>query len=153
MLRRKLFCLLPTLVFSMTSVALYAQTNDKDTTSTIIQTERAALDDNSGQRFIELSLPDVVYIDPDLAQPIYGREALRTYYTSGPVGAPDPGKMTNVRVQLIGEEAAVLTFNYVGQRTPRTGWNCTEVYRKTPTGWRIMQTHWSYIKSRPVNDK
>ena len=23
-------------------------------------------------------------------------------------------------------------------------WNCTEVYRRDPEGWRIVQTHWSF---------
>jgi hypothetical protein len=123
-----------------------------DTASTILSMERAALDEKPGQGFIDISLPEVTYIDPDLAQPISGRDALQAYYKSWPAREPDPGRMTNARVQLIGEEGAVLTFNYVGQRKPRTGWNCTEVYRKTPSGWRIIQTHWSYIKSRPVND-
>jgi len=149
----KLFCLFSALLFTMSSVVLRAQTNDKDIATTIIAMERAALDNVPNQGFVEISMPDVVYIDPDLTQPIYGRDALATYYKNMPVGAPDPGKMTNVRVQVIGEEAAVLTFNYVGQRSLRMGWNCTEVYRKTPQGWRIIQTHWSYTKSRPVNDK
>jgi len=26
-------------------------------------------------------------------------------------------------------------------------WNCTEVYRRDPVGWRIVQTHWSFTNA------
>jgi len=43
---------------------------------------------------------------------------------------------------------AVLTFNYVAQGTNEatSRWNCTEVYRRDPVGWRIVQTHWSFTQ-------
>jgi hypothetical protein len=47
-------------------------------------------------------------------------------------------------VQVVGH-AAVLTFNYVSWGNEgEARWNCTEVYRHDPVGWRIVQTHWSY---------
>jgi len=38
--------------------------------------------------------------------------------------------------------------NYVAQGTNEatSRWNCTEVYRRDPVGWRIVQTHWSFTQ-------
>jgi L-amino acid N-acyltransferase YncA len=53
-------------------------------------------------------------------------------------------------VQLCGE-AAVLTYNFVGEAGGQTDhWHCTQVYRRTPGGWRIIQTHWSVARAAPV---
>jgi ketosteroid isomerase-like protein len=56
--------------------------------------------------------------------------------------------MLNSNVRVMGD-TAVLTFNY--RRTDGKGpsWNATEVYRQTKDGWRIVHTHWSYIKPQP----
>ncbi len=118
---------------------LEAQVPETDVSATIVSLEQKALDSGSADAFPDLSDEDVVYFDPTLAQPIHGREALRTYYRSWPPQPPTPGTMENVRVQVVGE-VAVLTFNY---RTTRD-WNATEVYRRTPAGWRIIHTHWAY---------
>jgi len=41
----------------------------------------------------------------------------------------------------------VLTFNYVSYSgKEETHWNCTEVYRRLDTGWKIIQTHWSITR-------
>jgi ketosteroid isomerase-like protein len=55
--------------------------------------------------------------------------------------------MSNSKVQVAGD-VAVLTFNYAtaSERSRGRGWNVTEVYRRTPNGWRIIHTHWSYLK-------
>lgn len=120
-----------------------------DGPETIINMERAALDrwgegDPSG--FLEICAPDVVYFDPQLEMRIDGRDALREYYEAirGKV-AIERFELLNPKVQFAGD-AAVLTFNYVsymGQEDAHR-WNCTEVYRRKPGGWEIIQTHWSY---------
>jgi hypothetical protein len=58
--------------------------------------------------------------------------------------------MKNARVQAIGD-AAVLTFNFVsyGGTDGALRWNCTEVYRRFGSQWRIVQTHWSFTRSEP----
>lgn len=113
----------------------------------IIALERAALDrwgagDPSG--YLEISAPDVTYFDPFLERRIDGLEALSAWY------APLRGAIHIDRYELIEPkvlvcgEAAVLTFNLVSYSSTTTmRWNCTEVYRYDPEGWRIVQTHWS----------
>ncbi len=115
----------------------------------IIALERAALDrwgngDPSG--FLEISAPDVAYFDPFTDRRIDGREALARHYE------PARGQiriaryeMIDPKVQVVGD-AAVLTFNFVsyGGNEDAFRWNCTEVYRHDPEGWRIIQTHWSF---------
>jgi ketosteroid isomerase-like protein len=100
--------------------------------------------------FLELCAPDVVYFDPGLATRIDGLEALTRYYEllRGTIFF-DSFKLLNPKVQVIGD-AAVLTFNYIsnGSDGKPSPWNCTEVYRKTRDRWLIMQTHWSFTKSK-----
>jgi len=53
-------------------------------------------------------------------------------------------------VQCFGD-VALLSFNLVSYRTDDgreraiSSWNSTEAYRRTPAGWRIFHSHWSYI--------
>ncbi len=98
--------------------------------------------------FLELSAPDVVYFDPFQKTRLDGIDALRALYDSfrGQISA-DWYEFIDAKVQTIGEEGAVLTFQF----RSRSGdveyfWNCTEVYRKDAGDWRIIQTHWSLPK-------
>jgi len=150
----RLMLSITSLLTFVTAAALQSQsrpTADRDTTSTIIAMERAALDrsDNGDpDGFLEISDPDVVYFDPFLEAPIHGLEALRAYYRRNPGYEQGSGELINPRVQVLGD-VAVLTFNYVSrrQRSRRiTRWNATEVYRRTGDGWRIIHTHWSFTK-------
>jgi ketosteroid isomerase-like protein len=131
-------------------VALAAQPSD--VAATIIAMERAALDQSDKldpEGFLKISDPGVVYIDPGLERPIVGLDNLRKYYKSfGGSGTPAPGEMLNSNVQVMGD-TAVLTFNYRRKDGKGPRWNATEVYRKTKDGWRIVHTHWSYIKPQP----
>ena len=123
----------------------------KDTENEIIQLEGEALRrwcDGDPSGFLQLSAPDVVYFDPMLDRRLDGLDALTKYYE------PIEGKikvkrfdMINPLVQMAGD-AAVLTFNFVSfdANDVESRWNCTEVYRRTPKGWRIIQTHWSPTK-------
>ena len=121
---------------------------EQETTTTIIAMERAALErwgngDPSG--FLEISAPDVVYFDPYQQVRLDGLEALTALYESirGMVHV-DRFELLNPCVQ-VGCEMAVLTFNYVSYRNEKPlAWNCTEVYRQSDEGWKIIQTHWSY---------
>jgi hypothetical protein len=117
----------------------------------IIAMERAALDrwgkgDPSG--FLEISDPGVVYFDPFVERRLDGLEALTSWYEGirGQVRF-DRHELLNPKVQVLGE-AAVLTFNFVSWTDSKPDpWNCTEVYRLTEAGWRIVQTHWSRTAS------
>ncbi len=119
--------------------------------ATILQMERAALDrwgkgDPSG--FLEISAPDVVYMDPFQPCRMDGRAALAKYYEGirGQVHI-DRDEIINPKIQVIGD-AAVLTFNFVSwSGAEQQRWNCTEVYARQDNQWRIIQTHWSFTKA------
>jgi ketosteroid isomerase-like protein len=120
----------------------------------LVELERKALarwlnGDPSG--FLEISAPDVVYFDPYRERRVDGIEALTRIYDElrGKVFAAR-FEILNPRVQRVGE-AAVLTFNFVsyGGNEDALRWNCTEVYRRDPAGWRIIQSHWSYTWPPP----
>jgi len=140
-----LVCIIPLVLASA------VRAKDGDVGSAIIAMERAALDrsdkgDVSG--FLEISDPDVTYFDPFLDQPIRGREALRKYYAGFASDEQGSGQMLNAKVQVAGD-VAVLTFNYITnlEKSGRVNrWNATEVYRRTKDGWRIIHTHWSFLK-------
>jgi ketosteroid isomerase-like protein len=118
--------------------------------ATVLGMERAALDrwgkgDPSG--FLEISAPDVVYFDPFQPCRMDGIDALRRYYEDirGKVHI-DRDEIINPKVQVIGD-AAVLTFNFTSwSGDEQNRWNCTEVYARREGNWRIIQTHWSFLK-------
>lgn len=117
----------------------------------ILALEEAALrrwckGDPSG--FLEICAEDVVYFDPYLERRMNGLAALAAYYASirGKVQV-ERFEMIEPYVQMIGD-AAVLTFNFVswGDEEEPSRWNCTEVFRRSADGWRIIQTHWSHAR-------
>jgi hypothetical protein len=133
-----------------------ASVTSPDTASvseTLISLETAALQrwgqgDPSG--FLEISAPGVSYFDPFLASRIDGLPALSVYYDSirGKVHI-DRFELLNPVVVAVAE-LAVLTFNFVScSGADLQRWNCTEVYRLSSVGWRIVQTHWSLVQ--PLN--
>lgn len=101
--------------------------------------------------FLEICAPDVVYFDPFRPTRLNGIEELTAYYESvrGQIHAPYH-KMIDAHVQEVGD-AAILTFRFNSSATPdgpQMRWNCTEVYRKEPGQWRIIQTHWSFTAAQ-----
>ena len=98
---------------------------------------------------LEICAPDVVYFDPFLEHRIDGLEALTRYYEGlrGKIHV-DTFELLSPIVQVIGD-AAILTFNYISftDKKGESRWNCTEVYRRDPVGWRIIHTHWSFTKA------
>jgi ketosteroid isomerase-like protein len=119
----------------------------------ILALERAALDrwgrgDPSG--YLEISAPDVTYFDPFLQRRLDGLEALTSYYEGL------RGKVRVARDEVIAPKVvvtgdlAVLSCNYVsyGGSEDAHRWNCTEVHRRDPSGWRIVHTHWSFTSGR-----
>jgi hypothetical protein len=118
----------------------------------LLSMERAALDrwmngDPSG--FLEISAPDVVYFDNMIERRLNGLGELAAYYESlrGKIFF-DGYELIDPCVQQCGN-AVVLTFNFASRKGDlRQLWNCTEVYRRDPAGWRIIQTHWSRSAAR-----
>ena len=117
----------------------------------LIALERQALErwcHGNPSRFLELSAPDVAYFDPFLDRRLDGLPALTDYYESlrGRVSVAD-FELVNPVVQVLGD-AALLTFNFrsVDRAGVEQRWNCTELYRRDPTGWHIIHTHWSLTR-------
>jgi hypothetical protein len=123
-----------------------------DVSSELIAMERAALTrwcDGDPSGFLEISAPEVVYFDPMLDRRLDGLAALTAYYEGirGKVKA-SRFEILNPLVQYWGGDTAVLTFNFVsyGGNENEFRWNCTEVFRRTRDGFRLVQTHWSRTK-------
>jgi 2-hydroxychromene-2-carboxylate isomerase len=102
--------------------------------------------------FLEISAADVVYFDPFVGRRLDGIAALTAHYESlrGKVNAKS-FEILNPHVQRSGA-FAVLTFNFVsfGGNENEVRWNCTEVFRRDPGAFRLIQTHWSFTDSRPA---
>jgi ketosteroid isomerase-like protein len=103
--------------------------------------------------FIEISAPKVTYFDTGTPQRINGREALSAEYAQreGRIFY-DVMDFIDPRVQACGE-MAVLFYRFLSTRliadgsiAQRTPWNCTEVFRQTGGQWKIIHTHWSFIR-------
>ncbi len=117
----------------------------------VVALERAALDrwgqgDPSG--FLEICASEVTYFDNNLERRLDGLDALTAFYGKlrGQIHV-DRYELIQPKVQFCGD-AAVLTFNYLGYAGGQAHcWNCTEVYRRLPEGWRIIHTHWSKTAS------
>ena len=129
-------------------------TTTVDIASEVIALERAALDrwgagDPSG--YVEIFDAGVTYFDPFQERRLDAhetRELMRS--VTGRIRV-DRYDMQGAHVQCVGD-VALLSFNLVSYRTDAgrervmSSWNSTEAYRRTPAGWRIFHSHWSYIK-------
>ena len=132
----------------------------------IIALERAALDRwgrGDPQGYIEIMAPEVTYFDPSTDKRIDGLPALRAMiepYT-GKIKI-DRYEMVNPKVQHHGD-VALLTFNLLNYRKLPDGkeqvtlrWNSTETYARVGGSWRIIHSHWSFVKpvlKQPLSDE
>jgi len=123
---------------------------------TIIALERGALDrwgKGDPQGFFDIMASEQTYFDPMTDKRIDGQDALKKYM------APFAGKIKIERVEMIDPKVqrsgdlAVLTFNLVDYGAqlddgPKTTarWNSTEVYQRFNGSWKIVHSHWSYVK-------
>lgn len=103
--------------------------------------------------FIEISAPDVTYFDTGTPQRINGRDALKAEYArrEGKISY-DVMDFIDPRVQVCGD-IAVLFYRFLstwlnpaGLVLRRTPWNCTEVFSRLDGQWKIIHTHWSFIR-------
>jgi len=122
----------------------------------IVALERAALDrwgkgDPGG--YLEIMATEVTYFDPTQEKRVDGRDAMQKML------APITGKVRVDRFEMIDPtvqhhgDAALLTFNLVSYITQSDGreravarWNSSELYGRIDGQWRIVHSHWSYIK-------
>lgn len=122
----------------------------------IIAMERAALDRwgvGDPRGYLEIMAPEVTYFDPVQERRVDGLRAITALLESwtGKIKV-DRYDMANPLVQQH-TDAALLTFNLVSYRRRADGtehaiahWNSTEVYARVDAGWRIIHSHWSFVK-------
>jgi ketosteroid isomerase-like protein len=105
--------------------------------------------------FVEISAEDICYVDPGLTKPILGLESYKAHMkqVEGKVYY-QKSEFIDPKVVMVGE-AALLSYNYRsstltldGTVSSQTPWNTTEVYFKREGKWKIVHTHWSFIKQR-----
>jgi uncharacterized protein (TIGR02246 family) len=129
---------------------------DGNAAQTILALERGALDrwgKGDPQGFFDIMSSDQTYFDPVTEKRIDGQEALKKYI------APFTGKISIERVEIVDPKVqrvgdlAVLTFNlndygaqFAGGPKTTGRWNSTEVYQRINGSWKIVHSHWSYIK-------
>lgn len=127
--------------------------------------ERAALDrwgKGDPQGYLSIMATDVTYFDPMQEKRVDGLEAMKTMLAqiTGKVKV-SRFDMINPKVQRHGD-SALLTFNLVSYVTQPDGkeravarWNSSELYARIDGQWRIVHSHWSYIKpelKQPVSE-
>ncbi len=122
----------------------------------IIALERGALDrwgKGDPQGYLDIMAPETTYFDPLQEKRIDGLDALREMLK------PFTGKIKIDRIEMINPKVqrdgnvAVLTFNLISHVTPpgvtpaiTARWNTTEVYRRLDGHWKIVHSHFSYVK-------
>jgi ketosteroid isomerase-like protein len=103
--------------------------------------------------FTDISAPQVTYLDTGTPRRIDGLEALKSEYALRERKIfYDVMDFIAPRVQVCAEMAA-LSYRFLSTRlnpdgsvSQRTPWNCSEVFVRLDGRWRIVHTHWSYIK-------
>jgi ketosteroid isomerase-like protein len=103
--------------------------------------------------FIEISDEEVTYFDSGTPRRIDGKAALSAEYKTreGKIFYPVM-EFIDPQVRACGD-MAVLFYRFFSTRLKpdesiesRTPWNCTEVFQRKEEAWRIIHTHWSFIK-------
>jgi ketosteroid isomerase-like protein len=155
-------------VLAIMSVSCQSAAQDsaaQDAPPDVVAMERAALDrwgKGDPQGYLEIMANEMTYFDPTQEKRVDGREALAKMLE------PLTGKikvarfdMIDPRVQRHGD-SALLTFNLVsyvagpdGKERAVARWNSSELYARVVGQWRIVHSHWSYIKpelKQPVTE-
>jgi ketosteroid isomerase-like protein len=125
----------------------------------LVALERSALDrwiKLDPQGYLDAAAPEITYFDPTTERRVDGWEALQMRLApmkTLKLPFTDPRyEMTEPKVQRHGD-VALLTFNLVnyGKLPNRSEsvlarWNSTEVYCRIDGKWKIIHSHWSYIR-------
>ena len=124
----------------------------------ILLYEKAAMErwrNGDPMGFVERSSNDICYVDPGLTQPIIGLEAYAEYMkkVEGKIHY-QKSEFIDPKVVMMGE-AALLSYNYrssvltpQGAVSSQTPWNSTEVYFRQQGDWKIVHSHWSFLKHK-----
>jgi hypothetical protein len=127
-----------------------------DSPESIIALERGALDrwgKGDPKGYYELMAAGETYFDPTTEKRVDGIEPLMAHI------APFDGKIAIEHYEMIDPKVqrdgsiAVLTFNLddagariAGVDKGAQHWNSTEVYERLDGKWRIVHSHWSYVR-------
>ena len=150
-------------VLAMVSVSCHGAVQEAP--PDVVLMERAALDrwgKGDPQGYLDIMANDVTYFDPMQEKRIDGHEAMKKML------APITGKVSVSRFDMIDPkvqrhgDSALLTFNLVsyvkqpdGAERAVARWNSSELYARVDGQWRIVHSHWSFIKpelKQPVSE-
>lgn len=125
----------------------------------LVALERSALDRwirLDPQGYLDLYAEELSYFDPSTERRVDGPKEMQER-VAGMKDLKPP--FTNPRYELLDPrvqrhaDVAVLTFNVVNYGTlpgraedVLARWNSTEVYRRVGGSWKIIHSHWSYVK-------
>lgn len=122
---------------------------------TIFSLEQAAMErwrKGDPMGWADLSADDILYIDPGLTTPILGIEENKAFLKrlEGQIHY-EVSEFIDPRIEIVGD-AAVLSYNYRSKPDAASPnellWNTTEVYFRREGQWRIVHSHWSYVRHR-----
>lgn len=107
--------------------------------------------------FTEISAPNVTYFDTGTPQRLNGLGALKAEYAEreGKIHY-DVMEFIDPRAQVCGDLVVLFYRFFSTQLNPdgsildRTPWNCSEVFVRLEGQWRIIHTHWSFIKGERI---
>jgi hypothetical protein len=135
----------------------YGSKNDKSIKDILMSLEDGAMErwrKGDPMGWIEISAPEITYIDPGLTKPIMGLEEYKKYIEQFKGKVSYKGSIyKNAKVALY-DNVAILTYNYKGlgefsnSDNEKPIWNTTEVYCRFNNSWKIIHTHWSYINHK-----
>lgn len=98
--------------------------------------------------WLQISADDLIYIDPNLTQPVRGLEQFAAYLQGGAEKlCPRDPQMLDPRLEVL-EDAALLTYHLAETAGGRPLWNVTEVYTRRGGAWKIVHSHWGFIQHR-----
>ena len=146
--------LVPIIICALFSVA--DSNREGYSPDTIIAMEKAALDrwgKGDPQGYLDIMDTDLTYFDPFQEKRLDGLDAMKEFIKPfwGKIKV-DRFEMLNPKVQRDGD-MALLTFNLLSYVRQPDGtekvvarWNSSELYRRMKGEWKIIHSHWSYIK-------
>ena len=146
--------LVPIIICALFSVA--DSNREGYSPDTIIAMEKAALDrwgKGDPQGYLDIMDTDLTYFDPFQEKRLDGLDAMKEFIKPfWDKIKVDRFEMLNPKVQRDGD-MALLTFNLLSYVRQPDGtekvvarWNSSELYRRIKGEWKIIHSHWSYIK-------
>jgi ketosteroid isomerase-like protein len=121
--------------------------SDQDPRSEVLAQERKAMDawvEGNPDPALAASAADITYFHVMTEKRLDGLPAVKALFDSYRGRRLYDGyEMLDPKVQ-VGTDMAVLTYILLQKNgAVTTRWNATQVYQRTPGGWRVIHSHWS----------